>query len=196
MAIISLGLILWVNQQIRAGFLFDKQSQPDFLQELPENYPVLNKALPAFSLVDEWGQNVTPEKIKGKVSLISFMFAHCQTMCPAIVDQVKFALKKLNQTDIPVYFITLDPWRDTPATLPTLSKKWGNHPQIHFLSGDPKNVSAVIEAFGVPAQRDMKSGDIVHPAMSFVISANGTIQYALNNASGSLLADAIKKTLK
>src|SRR4029079_18322881 len=45
--------------------------------------PVLSTLTP-FSLVDQTGQPFTDEALRGHVSIVSFIFTRCDTICPVI----------------------------------------------------------------------------------------------------------------
>ena len=104
-----------------------------------------------------------------------------------------------------VVVITLDPWRDSPARLPALARQFhlrgggdGGHGGLgeagagrggsYLLSGTVEEVNAALDALQVARQRVPDTGDIVHPALVYLLDGAGTIAYA---ASGH--ADLIEE---
>lgn len=186
--------IFWVSSRIKDGvdivnLSFESQSTGG----LPSGYQRLNKPTPSFSLVNQRGERVSPEKYRGKPVFISFFFAHCKTVCPVIVRSLQNAKDSLKGSpDVPVLLVTLDPWRDTPRSLPDLYSTWGFKNGEEVLSGEVNEVNSVIKAFEVPTDRSEVDGDIVHPALVYVLDSSGNIAYAFNNPSPSWLVDAAK----
>jgi hypothetical protein len=56
-----------------------------------------------------------------------------------------------------------------------------------------ENVVAVLEHFKIPYKRDSKTGDVEHPALTFVISPQGEIAYTFNNAPAAWLTQAVDR---
>jgi cytochrome oxidase Cu insertion factor (SCO1/SenC/PrrC family) len=95
---------------------------------------------------------------------------------------------------VAVLLVTLDPWRDTPGTLPALARRWALPPHFHVLtSHHPADVVAVARAFGVPSIRDDTSGDITHPGLVFVVDAAGRLAYTFNSPPAGWLRDALHR---
>ncbi len=165
------------------------------LETLPEHYPRTDRPAPELALVDQTGATVTLESLRGRPVLLTFAFAHCQTICPVIVKTVSWAAERLPDLEPAVVIVTLDPWRDTPSSLPALAKSWqlDELAGARVLSGEVPAVQAVLEAYEVPADRDLQTGDILHPALVYLLDANGTIAYTFNNPPAEWLIDASRR---
>jgi cytochrome oxidase Cu insertion factor (SCO1/SenC/PrrC family) len=97
--------------------------------------------------------------------------------------------------DPAVVVVTLDPWRDTPSRLPHLAEQWGLGSDAFVLSGAVEDVERVLDAWNVARERDLRTGDISHPALVYVVDRKGRIAYAANGdpelvAGLALQADA------
>ncbi|MYJ11456.1 MAG: hypothetical protein F4086_14175 [Gemmatimonadetes bacterium] len=116
--------------------------------------------------------------------------------------------------EMDIVVITLDPWRDTPARLPSLARQFhlggggasardaGDASGVggatgtavrgaggsYLLSGPVEAVNAALDALQVARERVLDTGDIVHPALVYLLDGSGTIVYA---ASGH--ADLIEE---
>lgn len=148
----------------------------------------INDAAPAFSLTDQSGRIVTLDAFKGRPVIVTFAFAHCDTVCPLIVSDVLAARRQLDATAPPVLVITLDPWRDTPARLATIAAVWGLDRDAHVLSGTPEDVERTLNAWRVPRLRNQKTGDISHPAIVYVLGPDGRIAYVINGNAATISA--------
>jgi cytochrome oxidase Cu insertion factor (SCO1/SenC/PrrC family) len=120
--------------------------------------------------------------------LVTFAYAHCETVCPLIVSEVLRARRRLGPSPPAILIITLDPWRDTPSRLPAMAGAWGLDGDARVLSGSPEVVERVLNGWRVPRTRNRKTGQIAHPSIVYVVSANGRITYAVNGHAEAILA--------
>jgi len=198
-AIVATVLLLvvgtaWAAARVAEGLAIANTSYESELSgSLPDTYPRLNLEPPAFQLVDQNGETFTPAKLRGHVTLMTFAFAHCQTVCPVIVNTVRVATERMGHMgeDAPqLLVLTLDPWRDTPSRLAQMHGEWALPAQAHILSGEVAAVTAALDGFKVPWQRNEGDGNVVHPPLIYVIDANGRIAYGFNNPPVEWLVDA------
>lgn len=167
-------------------------------EELPSTYPRRTEPAPALGLVDQRGDTIEVDALAGRPVLMTFAFAHCQTVCPVMVQTLKEAAVEVPELDPVVVVVTLDPWRDTPSALPTLYESWrlAEVPEAHVLSGEVDDVLAVLEAWNMPWERDTKTGDVSHPAMVHVLAPDGTIGYSFNGPTPVWVAEAARRVVR
>jgi protein SCO1/2 len=167
---------------------------PNYVDErLPEAYPSYQMDAPDFELVDQNKQMVSINSLRGRPFILTFAFAHCASICPGLVSTVSQGVNNYGGERPALVIVTLDPWRDTPAALPTLAKQWRLGETDHVLSGPVDQVASVIESYGVAGARDLKTGDIVHPGMAFVFDSEGRLAYRFNDPSVEWLHDALDR---
>ncbi len=72
-----------------------------------------------FSLIDHRGMVITEQNFLGHPSALFFGFTHCPEVCPTTMSKLSMLLDELGAKadQIKVYFVTLDPDRDTPEVL-------------------------------------------------------------------------------
>jgi len=148
----------------------------------------INDRPPAFSLVDQGGSRISLDAFRGRPVLVTFAFAHCETVCPLIVKDVLAAQRQLAENRPAVLVITLDPWRDTPARLPAIASAWLLDRDAYVLSGAPPEVERALDAWRVPRTRNQKTGDILHPSIVYVVGADGRITYTLGGSVDAIVA--------
>lgn len=154
----------------------------------PPTYPRLDRPVPADELVDQHGESVSVRDFRGETVLVTFAFGHCATICPVVVQRALSARDELPAGLKPrVVVVTLDPWRDTPERLPHLAEKWELGPHDRVLSGEVDAVEAALDAWDVPRARDLTTGDITHPALVYVVDAEGTVAYASTGGTRALV---------
>ena len=142
----------------------------------------LNDAPKPFSLVDQHGRTVTLEQFRGKPVLVTFAYAHCETVCPVLVSEVFGARDGLGGRAPAVLIVTLDPWRDTPSRLPSIAERWGATGDAHVLGGSPEEVERVLNAWRIPRARNERTGDVSHPSVVYVLGADGRIAYVVTGS--------------
>jgi protein SCO1/2 len=148
----------------------------------------LNDAAPAFRLVDQNGVELTLDAFRGRPVLVTFAYAHCATVCPAIVAEVAKAREALGEAAPDALILTLDPWRDPPARLPSIATQWRLDDGAHVLSGPPEVVERALNAWRVPRVRNEKTGDISHPTIVYVVDGDGRIRYAVSGVADVIAA--------
>jgi protein SCO1/2 len=142
----------------------------------------LNDAAKPISLVDQSGRTVTLEQFRGRPVIVTFAYAHCETVCPTLVSEVLGARDALAPRPPVVLIVTLDPWRDTPSRLPSIAERWGASGDVHVLSGVPDSVERVLNAWRVPRARNERTGDVSHPSVVYVIGPDGRIAYVVDGS--------------
>ncbi len=196
-AIVFISVIfdaVWAFKKVSSGLkIANANYQSTEHRDLPENYAQLSHPAPEYNLVDQHAEVITDKTFIGHTVLMTFAFAHCQTVCPTLVSQALVALKELEDLDVKLVVITLDPWRDTPKSLPTLAQKWKLPAQAHVLSGDVSTVNEVLTNYQIATKRNENDGDIVHPALTYVINKSGHIVYKFNNASPKWMVQAVNR---
>jgi protein SCO1/2 len=153
--------------------------------------PRLDRPAPALGLVDQRGAPLTLAALRGRPVLVTFAYAHCETVCPLIVHEVVRAGEQLVDRKPYIIVITLDPWRDTPSRLSTIARQWELPDDASVLSGPVPDVEAALDRWGVARTRDSRTGEVTHPQVVYVLDGDGRIAY---NVTGD--ADAIAQLVR
>src|SRR5262249_37303517 len=142
---------------------------------------IIQKA-PGFVLVNQAGKNVSQDDIRGKVSLVSFIFTTCNGACPATTHRLQLiqtALKDrglLKNGSIQLISIKLDPDRDAPDALRDYMKLYDAEPNSWtFLSGLPDDVKKVNSAWGMWT-KPAANNQLDHPSRVFLVDKKGQIR--------------------
>jgi protein SCO1 len=99
------------------------------------------------SLINQNGDSVTFDSLRGKVIVADYFFTHCPSICPALQSNMKRlqdALKLKDETRNTdssfVQFIsfTVDPQRDSSAVLKKYGDRFGVNPDVWWLLTGPK----------------------------------------------------------
>jgi len=151
---------------------------------LPEALPRLDRPVPASELVDQNGWTVSTDDLSGRPAFVTFAFGNCETVCPLVVRNALEARRRLQDVGKgkadrrpTVVVVTLDPWRDTPTRLAHLAERWGLGPGDRVLGGPSDRVNAALDGWKVPRKRDLRTGDIAHPSLVYLLDAQGRIAF-------------------
>ncbi|CAN5656434.1 hypothetical protein BH23GEM9_BH23GEM9_36150 [soil metagenome] len=157
----------------------------------PDTYPRLDRPAPDLALTGQHGEVVDLARLKGRPVLVTFAYAHCQTVCPVVVMHALGAQAALRgaSEDAAVVIVTLDPWRDTPSRLQAMAKTW-NLPDegAWVLSGNVEDVEATLDAWNVPRSRDTTTGEVTHPSLVYIVDGNGRLAYASTGGTDALVS--------
>jgi protein SCO1/2 len=184
-ALLVAGATVRVSQARAA--VFDSVEATAFAT--PAAYPRLDRAAPALALVDHTGSTRTLAGQRGRPVLVTFAYAHCETVCPLVVTDVlrAQATARAGGTHAAVMIVTLDPWRDTPSRLPHIAAGWHLPDQdAWLLGGAVADVSAMLDAWEVPRSRDLNTGEVTHPSLVYVIDGEGRIAFAATGDAATL----------
>ncbi len=129
-----------------------------------------------FQLTDQNGQAVTDKTLKGKPTLIFFGYTHCPDVCPTSLFEISEVLRAMGKDAdrINAVFISVDPERDTPATIKDYLSSFDPH--LQGLSGDPAETAKVITSYRVYAKKvPTKDGDYTmdHTALIYLMDREG-----------------------
>ncbi len=112
--------------------------------------PLLDGAallVPEFELVDQDGSSVDQRVFEDEVTVMAFVFTHCQLACPIITGRMFGVYQKAEGLDTQFISITVDPERDTPERLRQYAGSFGiDHARWRFLTGDYDTVERIATA--------------------------------------------------
>ena len=153
-----------------------------------------------FKLIDQNGAKRGSADFKGRFMLIYFGYAHCPDVCPTTLALMADALSKVGPKVgriVPI-FITIDPERDTPATLKPYVRSFG--PQFIGLTGDLKTITKVAGDYRVYFRKHPLDGGnygLDHSSVIYLMGPDGKfITYWDDTALGpDGLADALRDQL-
>ena len=102
-----------------------------------------------FSLIDHRGVVITEQDFLGHPSALFFGFTHCPEVCPMTMSKLSMLLDELGtKADrIKVYFVTLDPDRDTPEVLMNYLSAFNE--RFIAITGNTNDVEALARSWKV-----------------------------------------------
>jgi len=134
-----------------------------------------------FALVDQDGHAVTDRSFVGRYRLMYFGYTFCPDVCPTDLARNAAALRAFTAVDadraarVQPIFVTVDPARDTPATLRTYVANFP--PRLIGLTGSPAAVASAGKAYKVFATKQDTPGAagylMSHTDITYLMGPNG-----------------------
>ena len=95
-----------------------------------------------FTLLNQYGESITLEKVKGKVFVAEYFFTTCGTICPKMTEQMTRVQEKFRGNDaVKILSFTVNPDYDTVQVLLEYAQKYGaEKDQWHFLTGSKEEL--------------------------------------------------------
>jgi protein SCO1/2 len=110
--------------------------------------------IPDFSFVDQSGQTITKETLKGKVWIADFFFTRCPGPCPIMSGRFAELDRNFSKgNSLALISFTVDPEFDTSAVLSRYGQRFEASNRWHFLTGEkPKIYDLAINGFQLGVQ--------------------------------------------
>jgi protein SCO1/2 len=185
---------------IAMGGLF-AYGQPDAESESPLAFPGerirTHLAVPAFRFVDQHGLPFSLEELRGRVVLVTGIYAMCSTSCPEILLETKAVLASLApevRHRVSVVAVSLNPEEDTPELMLRVTEGYGfTYPDFRYLNGDPSTLPDVLTQLGFARSRNPRTMVIDHANLFLLLDARGEIAYrfTLDSRHRSWLREAL-----
>ena len=141
----------------------------------------LSKIGPAhdFTLTRQDGTRLSLGDLRGKVVVLTFIYAACVDTCPLLTAKMATLQQRLGKDFGPnVFFVsvTVDPQRDTPAALKRYADGHGANPAgWAFVTGSPEEIREVARRYGIYYKKGER-GDVDHTFLTSIIDPRGILR--------------------
>ena len=150
--------------------------------------------VPQFQLTNQEGRPFGSAELKGKIWIADFIFTMCPGPCPMISSRMSELQKPLQNTDVHLVSVSVDPDHDTPAILRGYAEKLQAQPQRwDFLTGSKSAIYDLSrDGFKLAiADGSSETGTPVHSTRLILVDRHGEIRGYYD----ALAPDAITKLL-
>ena len=141
---IAAGVGLWAGERWFAGV----SAQPALSTAVMYGAP---RELPPFQLQGAGSSPVTNASLQGRWHLAFIGFLHCPDICPTTLATLGQAVKQLDDLPEPqrphVFFISVDPKRDTPDAVGSYAHHFS--PSALAATGDTAQIDPLVKALGM-----------------------------------------------
>ena len=107
-----------------------------------------------FSLKDMNNNVINEKSFNGPLTAIFFGFTHCPDICPMTLNKIDIALDKIKENkkkDLKVFFISVDPERDTPEVIKNYLSSFENN--FIGITGEPEKIFLLSQSWGIISQK-------------------------------------------
>ncbi len=119
-----------------------------------------------------WGDGATGPRI------VSMFFTHCDYACPLLFETIRLleaALPHAERQALSVGLVSLDPARDTPATLKKMARqRGGDEARWRLYRANEADVRKLAAVLGIQYRR-LASGDFSHSTALILLDAQGRV---------------------
>ena len=125
------------------------------IQSDKENYVTSFKGS-EFSLKDMNNNVITDESFQGPLTAIFFGFTNCPDICPMTLNKMDIAISRLKKENksLKLFFITVDPERDTPKVVKDYLSSFENN--FIGITGEPEKIYLLSQSWGIISQKIFK----------------------------------------
>ncbi len=154
----------------------------------------------SFSLQDVNNNTITEKSFEGPLTAIFFGFTNCPDVCPMTLNNLNLVINNLDQekkTKFKVFFVSIDPERDTPKIIKDYLDSFEN--KIYGITGDPKKIFVLSKSWGVMSEKIFtEDGNyLINHSSSVMLLENGKYLDRINHhATYEDMFKTIKKYLR
>jgi len=150
----------------------------------------------SFILKDVNGDSITEKSFQGPLTAVFFGFTNCPDVCPLTLANLDQIMKKLNAAEnkkLKVFFVSIDPNRDSPEVIKNYLNSFEN--KIYGITGDPEKIFLLSRSWGALSEKIFnKDGSyLINHSSSVLLLNNGKY---IDRISHHENLDSILKVIK
>lgn len=144
--------------------------------QLPRIYPAAE-----FSLVSHLGTQTRLSTFRGRVVLLTFVYANCPGACPLVTGKFLGLHRELKRRaggrpQVQLLSVTVDPQSDNAAALAAYARQLGVRDESWlFLTGSDAEVQAVLDAYSL-WRKKLPNGLVDHVMRVYLIDRHGDVR--------------------
>ncbi len=134
-----------------------------------------------FSFLNQEGETITNDDVKGKVYVADFFFTSCPTICPIMKTQMMRVYEAYkDKPDFVILSHSIDPTHDSVSVLKDYSARLGieDASTWHFLTGDQEHVFEIGQTSYLTTAMEDKDepGGFLHSGAFVLVDQEGRIR--------------------
>jgi|TARA_B110000902_G_C14199449_1_gene547160 protein SCO1/2 len=150
----------------------------------------------SFILKDVNGDSITEKSFQGPLTAVFFGFTNCPDVCPLTLANLDQVMKKLNVAEnkkLKVFFVSIDPNRDSPEVIKNYLNSFEN--KIYGITGDPEKIFLLSRSWGALSEKIFNEDGsyLINHSSSVLLLNNGKY---IDRISHHENLDSILKVIK
>ena len=145
-----------------------------------------------FSLNDVNNNLITEKSFQGPATALFFGFTNCPDVCPMTLNKLSIILERLKKENksLKVFFISIDPERDTPEVIKDYLSSYENN--FVGITGEKEKIFLLYKSWGIMSQKVFtENGEYnIDHSSPVILLKNGKYVARISHR------DDIKKSLK
>ena len=130
----------------------------------------------SFSLKDVNNNIITEKSFEGPLTAIFFGFTNCPDVCPMTLNNLNLVINNLDKKKkekFKVFFVSIDPERDTPEIIKDYLNSFEN--KIYGITGDPKKIFVLSKSWGIHSEKIFSEDGnyLINHSSSVILLENG-----------------------
>ncbi|SEM81739.1 protein SCO1/2 [Mesobacillus persicus] len=141
----------------------------------------LNWPIEDFNFINQAGEQVSLDDLKGKVWMADFIFTNCADVCPPMTANMKKLqemVKEENIENVEFVSFTVDPTVDTPEVLTEYGERfYVDTENWNFLTGYPQDKieSFAMDNFKTIVAKPEEGDQVIHQTYFYLVDQEGKI---------------------
>lgn len=153
-------------------------------------------AAPDFALRDEEGTPIRMRDLRGRVTLVAFLYTTCEDSCPLEAQQVRATLDELGDDAdrVAAIGVAVDPPRDTPYRAKRFLLEQQVTGRMRFVLGSRSELAPVWRGFAIAPQTEESD----HQARITIVDPRGfqRVGYSASDARPRDMAHDVRVLLR
>ena len=150
----------------------------------------------SFILKDVNGDSISEKSFQGPLTAVFFGFTNCPDVCPLTLANLDQVMKKLNAAEnkkLKVFFVSIDPNRDSPEIIKNYLNSFEN--KIYGITGDPEKIFLLSRSWGALSEKIFNEDGsyLINHSSSVLLLNNGKY---IDRISHHENLDSILKVIK
>ena len=129
-----------------------------------------------FILKDVNDNPITEKSFQGPLTAVFFGFTNCPDVCPLTLENMDQVMEKLNAAEnekLKVFFVSIDPERDSPEIIKDYLNSFKN--KIYGITGDPGKIFLLSRSWGALSEKIFNEDGsyLINHSSSILLLNNG-----------------------
>ncbi len=138
-------------------------------------------AVPDYRYVDQKGRPFALDELRGRVVIVTGIYALCSVTCPEILLETRKLIASLPpelRARVAIVALSLNPEEDTMELMDRVTGGYGfQYPEFRYVNGEPAGMHDALTRLGFARRKNPQNRVIEHANLFLLLDARGEIAY-------------------